>query len=120
MMLFHILLVGVGGFLGAVARFSISQILNNTSSRIPIGTLIINLVGSFLLGVLIGGGADMKILLLLGTGFAGAFTTFSTLKLEMIKLFLKNHKREFLVYTVATYGGGLFMAYFGYVIGNML
>jgi len=117
-MLFHILMVGVGGFFGAIARFSISQILNNRpSTRIPMGTLTVNLSGAFLLGIIIGVKADTVIALLLGTGFAGAFTTFSTLKLEMIQLYLKNYKSELLIYTVTTYGGGLILAYLGYLIG---
>lgn len=118
MTLFHILMVGIGGFFGAIARFSISQILNKSSNQIPIGTLLINLSGSFLLGILLGLKADTMIVLLFGTGFAGAFTTFSTLKLEMIKLHLCNYKKELLIYTIATYGGGLFLAFLGYLIGT--
>jgi len=117
-MLFHVLMVGIGGFFGAIARFSISQILNNKSSfRIPMGTLTINLLGAFLLGIIIGVKADTMIALLLGTGFIGAFTTFSTLKLEMIQLYLNKYKKEFLFYTITTYGGGLILAYLGYTIG---
>lgn len=116
-MLIHIFMVGVGGFLGAIARYSISQMLNKPSFRIPIGTLIINCSGAFLLGMLLGCKADPIIALLFGTGFAGAFTTFSTLKLELIKLHVNNHKREMLFYIVATYGGGIILAYIGYLIG---
>jgi fluoride exporter len=120
MTLFHILIVGIGGFFGAIARFSISQILNKKqSTRIPIGTLTVNLTGAFLLGIITGVKADTLITLLLGTGFLGAFTTFSTLKLEMIQLYLKEYKKEFLFYTVTTYGGGLILAYLGYYIGGI-
>jgi fluoride exporter len=120
-MLFQILLVGVGGFFGAIARFSLSQILNNQSSlRIPIGTLTVNLLGAFLLGVITGIKANTMIILFFGTGFMGAFTTFSTLKFEMIQLYVKKYKREFLFYTVITYGGGLIIAYLGYIIGGLL
>lgn len=59
------------------------------------------------------------IILFFGTGFMGAFTTFSTLKLEMIQLYLKKYKKEFLFYTGITYGGGLILAYLGYVIGGL-
>jgi CrcB protein len=113
-------MVGIGGFFGAITRFSISQLLNNkTSFRIPMGTLFVNLSGSFLLGILIGVKADTMLVLLLGTGFIGAFTTFSTLKLEMIKLQLNNNKKEFLFYTVTTYVGGLILAYLGFIIGDI-
>ncbi|MGM7722898.1 fluoride efflux transporter CrcB [Metabacillus sp. Hm71] len=117
-MLLHILLVAIGGFFGAIARFSISEILNNKpASRIPLGTLTVNLSGAFLLGIITGVKADAMIGLLFGTGFIGAFTTFSTLKFEMIKLYLNKYKKEFLFYTVITYGGGLILAYLGYTIG---
>lgn len=119
MILIHLLMVGIGGFFGAIARFSIIQIFNKESFRIPVGTLLINLSGAFLLGMLVGLDTDTIILLLLGTGFAGAFTTFSTLKFEMIKLQSHNRKKEFLIYTAATYGGGLFTAYIGYSLGTL-
>ena len=119
-MLIQILLVGVGGFFGAIARFSLSQILNNQSSfRIPIGTLTVNLVGSFLIGIITGIEANTMIALFFGTGFLGAFTTFSTLKLEMVQLYVKKYKRELLIYTGITYGGGLLIAYLGYIIGGL-
>lgn len=71
-----------------------------------------------MLGILVGLNTDTIILLLLGTGFAGAFTTFSTLKFEMIKLQSHNRK-NFLIYTTATYGGGLITAYVGYSLGTL-
>src|SRR5699024_8059617 len=117
-MLFHILMVGVGGFFGAIARFSISQILNNRpSTRILMCTLTVNLSGAFLLGIIIEVKDDTVIPLLLGICYLVAFTTFSTLKLEKIQLYLKNYKSELLIYTVTTYGSGLILAYLGYLIG---
>ena len=115
----NLLLVGIGGFFGAIARYSISKFLNSKSKfSIPMGTLTVNLLGSFLLGILIGAKADVMLLLLLGTGFLGAFTTFSTLKFEMTEMYLHKNKKKFLHYTVMTYGLGLLLAYAGYWIGN--
>ncbi|MBT2669087.1 fluoride efflux transporter CrcB [Bacillus sp. ISL-4] len=115
----HIIMVGIGGFFGAIARYTISKHLNNKSTfLIPIGTLTVNLLGAFLLGIITGTKADTMIVLLLGTGFIGAFTTFSTLKLEMTQLFKNNHKKKFLLYTIMTYGFGIILAYLGYLIGN--
>lgn len=111
-------MVGIGGFFGAIARYSISKYLNNKSGfSIPIGTLTVNLLGAFLSGIITGSKADTMIILLYGTGFMGAFTTFSTLKLEMVQLHLNNYKKEFLFYTATIYGGGLILAYLGYKIG---
>src|SRR5437773_2386329 len=107
MTMLHILMVGIGGFFGAIARYSISKYLSNKSILIPIGTLTVNLLGAFLLGIITGTRADTMIVLLVGTGFMGAFTTFSTLKLEMTNLYINNHKKRFLLYTITTYGFGI-------------
>ncbi len=116
----HILLVGFGGFLGSIARYTVSKHLNTKSSWLmPIGTLTVNLLGSLLLGFITGIKADIIIVLLFGTGFLGAFTTFSTLKLEMTQMHVDNHKKIFILYTLTTYVFGISLAYIGYLVGNM-
>lgn len=114
----NILLVGIGGFFGAIARYMISKKLNSKTS-LPLGTLTVNLLGSFLLGIIIGAKSDMMIVLLLGTGFMGAFTTFSTLKFEMMQMKKNNDNRRFFLYTIATYGIGILLAYAGYLLGSL-
>jgi fluoride exporter len=80
------LLVFIGGGLGSLCRYAIARWLSGTwpSSNWPIATLIVNLLGSALLGFLLTQrqrlGAEG--LLLLGTGFCGGFTTFSTFAVE--------------------------------------
>ncbi|MEH7443482.1 CrcB family protein, partial [Bacillus sp. JJ1122] len=55
MSMLNVFLVGIGGFFGAVSRFSVSQFINKKFSfKFPIATLFINLLGSFLLGLIIG------------------------------------------------------------------
>jgi fluoride exporter len=121
MTLLHICMVGIGGFFGAVARYAISKHVNNKSTfHIPIGTLTVNLAGAFLLGILTGAKADTTMVLLVGTGFMGAFTTFSTLKLEMTQMYKNNHKKKFFLYTLLTYGVGITLAYFGYLLGSTI
>lgn len=83
------LLVGVGGFLGAIARFVIARWVGEmVDTSFPLGTFLINMSGSFLLGV-VGELAAGKVLpdsdtvrLALGIGFIGAFTTYSTFEYE--------------------------------------
>lgn len=111
----NFLFVGIGGFIGAISRFAMSKAFNKKAS-LPIGTLIVNLLGSFLLGMIAGAKANEMIALLFGTGFLGAFTTFSTMKLELTQLYLKN-KKNFLLYIIITYIGGITLAFFGYLIG---
>jgi fluoride exporter len=121
MSLLQIFMVGIGGFFGAIARFSISKQLNsNIKNMLPMGTLTVNLLGAFLLGILLGAKADLMVVLLLGTGFLGAFTTFSTIKLEMVQMFLKKNYKGLVLYLFITYGMGLMLAYLGYWLGGNL
>ncbi|WP_338471402.1 CrcB family protein [Niallia sp. XMNu-256] len=119
MTLGNLLLVGVGGFFGAITRFSVSQFINNRFTfNIPMATLIINLLGSFLLGLIFGLGLSQPLLWLFGTGYLGAFTTFSTFKLEGVQLHLNNRKKEFYIYNGITYCGGITLAYLGFMMGQ--
>jgi len=118
MSLLYFSLVAVGGFFGAVVRASISQFLNKKSLSIPIGTLFVNLLGSLLLGVVLSSSSGSILVLLFGTGFMGAFTTFSTLSLKILEQFLNERKRVAIVYLISTYGGGIFFAYIGFILGK--
>ena len=93
-MLMPYLLVGLGGFVGANARFVIARVVGSAfETRFPLGTFLINISGSFLLGVLdtvvaqkvMPNSETMR--LALGIGFLGAFTTFSTFEFETHALF---------------------------------
>jgi CrcB protein len=83
------ILVGAGGFVGANARFLVARAAGALfETRFPLGTFVINISGSFLLGIL-GAIVARKVLpgseaarLALGVGFLGAFTTFSTFEFE--------------------------------------
>ncbi|MFI9509654.1 fluoride efflux transporter CrcB [Nocardia sp. NPDC052566] len=80
-------LVILGGMLGAPARYLIDRtVATRFESLLPLGTLTVNIVGSALLGGLIGAGAHSWLLALAGTGFCGALTTFSTFGYETIRL----------------------------------
>ena len=116
MTLISLIAVGGAGFLGAMLRYYTSEKLNNPS-EIPYGTLLVNIIGSFLLGLL--GGMHMGGIyyLLIGPGLLGALTTFSTLNVELIKL--QNNRRRYLFYFVSTYVGGLLVAYIGYSLGSL-
>ncbi|XOB64911.1 fluoride efflux transporter CrcB [Deferribacteres bacterium DY0037] len=88
-----ILLIGVGGFLGAISRYYVSKgsmlLLGN---RIPYGTLVVNVAGSFLLGLIFTLSVEKlavseNLRFLIAVGFLGAFTTFSTFSVESLYLF---------------------------------
>lgn len=91
--LLPLLLMALAGGLGAVSRFVVdSELRARTSTSVPVGTLVVNLAGSLLLGMLAGAtlnhGMDPDLRLVLGTGFCGGFTTFSTASLEVVRLVL--------------------------------
>ena len=99
----NILWVGIGGMLGGLSRFSLGkQIAKRTGSGFPFGTLFINLTGAFLLGVLTSVNPGERIYLLLGEGFCGAYTTFSTFIYEGFNLFKGNKRLNALVYIIGT------------------
>jgi CrcB protein len=77
-----LVLAGVGGVFGAVARYSVGR---RVETR-PLDTLVVNVLGSFVLGGLLAAPVGESILLLAGTGFCGAFTTFSTFAFETVRL----------------------------------
>jgi len=88
------LFVFLGGGFGSVLRYTISKYFNNFETSIPYGTLIVNILGSLLIGVLLGFSYKTNILsqnqtLFLAVGFCGGFTTFSTFAFENSEL-LKN------------------------------
>lgn len=85
------LMVGIGGFIGAVCRYLIGLIPTDEITTFPIKTLIINVVGAFIIGAIAAialknQNLSPKVVLLLKTGFCGGFTTFSTFALESYDL----------------------------------
>lgn len=91
-------LIGLGGSLGAAARYLLSYFINNKriSKNFPVGTWAINITGSFLLGFLANlhqsGGISDGVWLFTGVGFCGAYTTFSTFGYEVITFIQQNKK----------------------------
>lgn len=75
-----ILLVGLGGALGAVLRYVAGHLVDG---RMPLGTVAVNIVGSFLLGLFSGLGLDGASVAFLGTGFCGALTTYSSFVVQV-------------------------------------
>ncbi|MGN6244858.1 MAG: fluoride efflux transporter CrcB, partial [Motilibacteraceae bacterium] len=85
-----VLMVAIGAALGAPARYLTDRAVQQRHETLfPWGTFLVNLVGSFLLGLLTAaatGGLDPRVLALAGTGFCGALTTFSTFGYETVRL----------------------------------
>ena len=85
----ELLLIGIGGAIGAMSRFGIAELSKKFfSGAFPLGTLIANLACCFLIGVLLGSGQADKsepLRLGVGVGFLGALTTFSTFGAETMQ-----------------------------------
>lgn len=90
------ILVGIGGFIGSICRYLIGLIPIETNNGFPIKTLVINIIGSFLISViaiLASKNKDLnpQIVLMLRVGICGGFTTFSTFAYESADLIKNGH-----------------------------
>jgi len=102
------LAVAIGGALGSIARYALSSwIFDITSHKFPYATLIVNVAGSFVMGILFvviveraALPAEMRSLLMIG--FIGAFTTFSAFSLDALGLWQNGHVLMSLIYMVTT------------------
>ncbi len=82
-----VIAVGLVGGAGAIARFALDGLVAGRVGReFPVGTLLVNVSGAFVLGVLVGAAIDGNAYRVLGTGLIGAFTTFSTWVFESHRL----------------------------------
>jgi CrcB protein len=105
-------LVGVGGIAGALARHVVGSRVEGTA----LDTLAVNVLGSFALGVLVAVPVDGATALALGTGFCGAFTTFSSFAFETVRLFETGQRRR----AVATAVGNLVAALLAVAVGGIV
>ncbi len=103
-MISTIVVVGLGGAIGAIARYGVNHGATQVFGHgFPWGTMIVNIVGSFLMGVMIAKFASMdhvshEMKSLLTTGFLGAFTTFSTFSLDFVTLWERGEMIQALGY----------------------
>lgn len=95
------LLVGFGGFVGAVTRYLVGRGLPSTVAT----TLAVNVAGSLALGAVVATSVGEPLVLALGSGFCGAFTTFSSFAVEMVRLYEDGQER-----TAVAYGVGMAVA----------
>ena len=113
------LTVAFGGVLGAGVRWILQTKFSLSSSgEIPWMVLVVNIVGCSLLGVLFGKKVDQKIYLLLGVGFCGGMTTFSTFAVDAASLIRDSLLNEAFVYIFFSITGGLLFFLIGREIGK--
>ena len=121
----QLLLVFIGGGIGSVLRYIIGKALNSSQTGIPYGTFTANILGSLLIGIILGLAAKNQALtqnhtLLLATGFCGGFTTFSTFAYEN-HVFLKSGDfGSFALYTIASFIIGFLAVFAGVFLVDYL
>lgn len=125
-MLKALLLVSIGGAIGSSMRYLTSILMQKwLSQNIPWGTFVANILGCFLIGVLMGyftklqlNNNDYKLLLV--TGFCGGYTTFSAFAFENFNMWQQGNNTAMLIYIATSVIGGLIAVFSGFAISKLV
>lgn len=116
-----VLLIALGAALGAPLRYLTDRAVQaRHDSPFPWGTLTVNVAGSLLLGVVAGLPAGPAVTALVGTGFCGALTTWSTLSYETLRLHRERARFHALANVLASVLAGLGAAFLGWAVARAL
>lgn len=118
-------LVGLAGALGALARYLLGRLVaEKTTSSFPYGTLLINVTGAFVIGILFALTTkrliSSQVQTVLATGFLGGYTTFSTMSWEGVQLARGGSRRQSVLYLGGNLALGLPSAALGLMLGGLL
>jgi CrcB protein len=120
-----VLLIGSGGFIGSILRYYVSRLnLSTHFLSVPVGTLLVNITGSLVIGILMGLSEKSEVVstearLFLMVGLCGGFTTFSSFTMESLTLVHNGQLMQVLVYTMLSILLGFLAVYIGYAITNL-
>jgi CrcB protein len=126
MTFYKLFIIGAGGFIGSVARYlTVKLVDDKVNSLFPYGTLTVNIIGSFLLGMaymlaLRNAGLTENGRLFLGVGFCGGFTTFSAFALENFNLLQQKYLGTAVLYISGSVMAGVLALAFGIWISRFL
>ena len=114
----------VAGALGAVLRFAVDHTVQRRAhSGFPLGTLVVNVTGAFVLGILVGSadhnGLSTAWATVLGTGLIGAYTTFSTFTFDTVRLLENGEWGACVTNVLGSFCAGLFAAGLGLALGAL-
>lgn len=118
--------IGLGGMVGSLLRYLVSIMgVHLWGDSFPFGTLIVNITGAFFLGLLtrkysMTGKLSSPLVLAIGTGAIGSFTTMSSLSTETVFLIEKSSYLSTFLYIIMSMVGGLSAAFIGYKWNNKL
>jgi fluoride exporter len=125
-MFYTLLIIGTGGFLGSISRFLAGRYFQQmTLSTFPLGTLMVNLVGCLIIGIIYGltertTWISSEWRLFLAVGFCGGFTTFSSFANENISLLHDSELFFFFLYTGISVLGGFILTYLGQLFTKII
>jgi CrcB protein len=111
-------MVGLGGALGSMLRYGVGLLLK-TATAFPVGTFLVNMAGSLLIGLVAGMAANdpkfqQQWYLFLAVGLCGGFTTFSALSLEGVRIIQEQKFGILLGYLSISFSVGLLLTWMGY------
>lgn len=119
-----LLIVGIGSFVGGSLRYGISMLMKTScSTSFPWGTLTVNLLGCFLIGIIYAlfsrfGSTSQTACLLLTTGLCGGFTTFSTFANESLQMLQHGNYAAFFCYIAVSVIVGISLTALGYYLAK--
>lgn len=120
--LLTLLLIALGGLTGALARYGLSGLVQGDRINFPFGTLVVNLIGCFIMGLMVyfirQSLLHSELRSLLGYGFLGAFTTFSAFSAETLNLVIEGNYSTALLYICASMLGSLAAVTLGYLLAK--
>ncbi|HEI8866017.1 TPA: fluoride efflux transporter CrcB [Serratia odorifera] len=124
-MMSSLLAVFIGGGLGSVLRWVVGMKLNPLHAHIPLGTLAVNLLGGFIIGLAMAlfsraGSIDATWRILITTGFCGGLTTFSTFSLEVVYLIQDGRMLWALTNALINLAGSLTMTLLAFMLVNWI
>ena len=120
------IIVGLGGFIGSVSRYLGSQLIHKIfNTSFPLGTLIVNLIGCFLIGLLLGlfekgNLISSDVRLFLTVGFCGGFTTFSTFTSDSVNLINDSEVLYLMLYMGLSIFAGISFTFIGKYLANYI
>lgn len=123
-MIKSLLIVGTGSFIGGAMRYLLSTLMKSVCGQgFPWGTLMVNLLGCFLFGMLFAvfgksSATDNTLYLLLTTGICGGFTTFSTFANESVQMLQQGNTWGFVGYVATSVVAGLALIALGYGVAR--
>ena len=116
--------VGFGGFIGALARYSFNLIFGSILGLpIPLATLFVNILGSFVMGVIFyftSNNSSEFYKLFFMTGILGGFTTFSAFSLDSISMFIEKEYQNLFLYISISVFLSIFSLYLGFILSRFI